>query len=275
MIRERTFAVDGDDIALLDRSGDALPLIFIHGNSVSKECFGGLFDAPVLAGNRLIAFDLPGCGASSDARNPQGTYTLPGLGRLLVSIIKALELDRYVLVGWSLGGHLAIQSLLNGAQPEGIVLTGTPPCGPDPTEIAATFLPVAGSEMMSMENPTDEQRAAFARLVCAPSEPSADMLMAVERSDGRLRKRLFEHIFATPDMEPQRTTIARWTQPFALIQGRDEPFFDPAALDHLRWGRLWRGGTQWIEGAGHAPFITKPGGYAGLLKAFADEVTRS
>jgi pimeloyl-ACP methyl ester carboxylesterase len=275
LIQERKLVIDGDGIALWDRPGKALPLVLIHGNSVSKECFRALFDSPILADHRMIAFDLPGCGASSDARDPYETYTLPGLGRLIVEILKVLELEHYVLIGWSLGGHLAIQSLIDGSRPEGIVLTGTPPCGPDPAEIAATFLPVAGSEMMAMETPTAEQRAAFAKLVCAPSEPSDELRQAAERADGRLRQRLFEHIFTHPDVEPQRVTVARWPGPFALIQGRDEPIFDPAALDNLEWRKLWRRGTQWIDGAGHAPFITKPDDYARLVKAFADDVMPS
>jgi pimeloyl-ACP methyl ester carboxylesterase len=105
--------------------------------------------------------------------------------------------------------------------------------------------------------------------------PSDAVVEHAKRSDGRLRERLFGHIFATPDMEPQRTTIAKWTGPFALIQGRKEPFFDPAQVDKLAWRRLWRGGTQWIEGAGHAPFITDPKGYAALLAEFAQDLAEN
>jgi pimeloyl-ACP methyl ester carboxylesterase len=273
VIEESKLVVNGDAIAVWDRPGAALPIVMIHGNSCSKDCFRPLFDAEALAEHRLIAFDLPGCGASSDARDPDETYTLPGLGRLIVAVIRELEIERYVLLGWSLGGHLAIQMLLNGGAPDGIVLTGTPPCGPDPAELAATFLPVPGSEMMSMAAPPPETREAFLKIVYAPSAPSAEARDAVERSDGRLRSRLFAHFLSTPDLEPQRTTIARWLRPFALIQGRDEPFFDPAKVDALQWGKLWRGGTQWIDGAGHAPFISHTDAYARLVKAFADDLT--
>ena len=273
MIQEHKLVIDGDDIALWDRSGNGLPIVLIHGNSCAKECFRPLFESAALAEHRLIAFDLPGCGASSDAHDPDQTYTMPGLGHVIAAILKALELEHFIVVGWSMGGHLAIQSLLNGAEPDGIVLTGTPPCGPDPAEIASTFLPVPGSEMMSMESPPAETRAAFLKIVYAPAEPTDQARAAVDRSDGRLRRRMFEHIFATPDLEPQRTTVARWPLPFALLQGRDEPFFAPEKLDNLTWGNLWRGCTQWIDGAGHAPFISHPEDYARLVKAFADDVT--
>jgi pimeloyl-ACP methyl ester carboxylesterase len=267
--------VAGDRIALWDRPGPDLPFLFVHGNTASREAFRALFEAAPLARHRLIAFDLPGCGDSADSPAPRETYTLPGLGNLIIELVKALELKRYVLVGWSLGGHLAIQTLLHDATPDGIVLTGTPPCGPDPAEIAATFLPVEGGEVMSMENPTPGQMAAFLKSVYLPSLPPEALRRAAARADGKLRMRLFEHIFATPDLEPQRVTVARWAGPFALIQGRDEPFFRPESIDRLSWGKLWRGGTQWIEGAGHAPFISHPDEYARILEAFAGDLQQA
>jgi pimeloyl-ACP methyl ester carboxylesterase len=264
----------GQRIAVWERSGSiGLPIAFLHGNTASKDVFRTLFAEPALVGRRLIAFDLPGCGESDDAVDPQTAYTLPGLSRIVVDVLNQLQAERCILVGWSLGGHIAIDGLSHGGfEPAGVVLTGTPPCGPDPAEIAATFLPVEGADVMSMRQPNDEQIARFLKLAYGPSEPSQAIIRDARRSDGRLRESLFAHIFATPDMEPQRTTIANWPGPFALIQGRDEPFFHPADVDKLAWRKLWRGGTQWIDGAGHAPFVTDPAGYAALLAEFAQDL---
>ncbi len=269
----RTLGSHGQRVAYWEREGgEGLPIVFLHGNTASKEVFRDLFAEPALAGRRLVAFDLPGCGESGDATDPENIYTLPGLSRIVIDVLARLGAERCILVGWSLGGHIAIDTLSHGFDPAGVVLTGTPPCGPDPAEIAATFLPVEGAEVMSMREPTDEQIARFLKLAYGPSQPSETIVQHARRSDGRLRESLFAHIFATPDMEPQRTTIANWPGPFALIQGRDEPFFHPADIDKLAWRKLWRGGTQWIDGAGHAPFVTDPKGYAALLAEFAQDL---
>ena len=270
--RAQRTSVLSDDISFWDRPGTALPIVLVHGNSLSKEAFRRLFDAPALREHRLMAFDLPGCGESENAHEPDVRYTLPGLGDFVVEAVRAAGVARFILVGWSLGGHIAIETLLHGIKPDGVVLSGTPPCGPDPAEIAATFLPVAGSEVMSMETPTPDQMDAFLSLALAPSIASAALRAHAMRSDGRLRSRLFAHIFATPDLEPQRATVAQWPGPIALIQGRDDPFFRPAELDGLQWGHLWRGATQWVENAGHAPFLTQPDAYARLLRDFADDI---
>lgn len=263
---------NGDAIALWDRPGEDIPFVLIHGNSCSKEAFRALFEEPALARHRLIAFDLPGCGDSTDASAPQQTYCLPGLAEAAMTVVREARLARYVLVGWSLGGHLAIEMLLHGAEPAGIVLSGTPPCGPDPAELAATFLPVAGSEVMSTEHPTPEQIANFLKIVYAPLPASPAQAAATARADGRLRRHFFEYVFANPHLEPQRTTVANWPGPIALVQGRGEPFFVPEKLEELKWGNLWRGKTQWIEGAGHAPFVSHPGEYARVLREFAGEL---
>ncbi|HEY0302536.1 MAG TPA: alpha/beta hydrolase, partial [Rhizomicrobium sp.] len=195
-----------------------------------------------------------------------------GLADCLGEIAGKLDLTRFAVFGWSLGGHVAIEMLLHGATPAGVVLSGTPPCGPDPAEIAATFLPVEGSEVMAAEQPAPEQIAAFLRTVYAPLTPSAAQTAATLRTDGRLRRYFFEYVFANPQLEPQRVTVANWPGPIALVQGRHEPLFHPQKLEELRWGNLWRGRTQWIEGAGHAPFVSHAEDYARVLKEFAGDL---
>lgn len=261
----------GDRIVGWDRPGGRVALVLVHGNSCAKEAFRPLFESLALAGHRMVAPDLPGCGESADASAPRESYSLPGLARTVLAVVNGLGIERYVLVGWSLGGHVAIE-MLKQARPLGVVLTGTPPCGPDLAEIAETFLPAPGSEMMSMEAPSREQVAAFLKTAYAPLTPSAEHEAAVLRSDGRFRSHFFGHVYGNPNAEGQRTTVARWPGPIALVNGRDEPFFDPTKLDALRWGNLWRGKTQWISGAGHAPFASHPEAYARVVKEFVDEV---
>ncbi len=262
----------GDRIVGWDRPGDGVALVLVHGNSCSKEAFRPLFENRELQGHRMMAPDLPGCGESANASAPRTTYSLPGLAETVRAVVAARGIDRYVLIGWSLGGHLAIEMLKQGARPLGVVLTGTPPCGPDPAEIAETFLPAPGSEVMSMEAPTRAQFAAFLKTAYAPLTPSAEHEAAVLRTDGRFRSYFFGHVYGNPNAEGQRTTVSRWPGPIALVNGRDEPFFDPVKLDALRWGNLWRGKTQWIDGAGHAPFASHPETYARVVREFVEEV---
>jgi pimeloyl-ACP methyl ester carboxylesterase len=267
-----TLTVEVAAVSVWDRPGAGAPIILIHGNSASKEAFRPLIKSRALANRRVIAFDLLGCGDSADAANWQEVYTLPGLAQTVIDVVRAMALQDYTVVGWSMGGHIVIEALRFGLTPRGLVLTGTPPCGPSPEELASTFLPIEGSEVMGMENPSPEPMAAFVHNVYAPTIPSWALVRDARRADGRLRKRLFEHLYANPNSPPQRSKVAAWPNPIAVIQGDNEPFFDPAALKTLRWGNLWRGELQWIRGSGHAPFLDAPDDYAALLEEFAADI---
>lgn len=97
-------------------------IIFIHGNSHSLRSFSGQLESPLLSNFRLIAIDLPGHGDSST-----GSYSIRELSRLVVAFIKSLNLEHLVIVGHSLGGHIALNTLKTGLKPRGLFVFGTPP----------------------------------------------------------------------------------------------------------------------------------------------------
>ncbi len=267
----RSIKMKNHDIAYWERPSKGLAkgtILFVHGNSASKSAFVKLFETAELLEYRLFAFDLIGCGESSNAKKPEQEYTIPALSQLVIDFTKAMQLGKYVIMGWSLGGHIAIETLNLGAEPKAIILTGTPPCGPAIEEIATTFLPAPGAEVTSAETPTPDLLEAYIKTLYSPSEAPDILAKAVYRADGRLRSNLFAHFLTAQDMKPQRQTVAETQIPIALIQGDLEPFFDPKLVDKLEFGNLWRGQTQWIANAGHAPFLDKPSEYAKVLYEF-------
>jgi pimeloyl-ACP methyl ester carboxylesterase len=97
-------------------------ILFIHGNSHSLRSFNGQIESPLLSDFRLIAIDLPGHGESS-----KGTYSIRKFSCLINAFIKSLALEHIVIVGHSLGGHIALNILKTGLKPRGLFLFGTPP----------------------------------------------------------------------------------------------------------------------------------------------------
>ena len=87
---------------------------------------------------RLVAVDLPGHGASDDARD-RSAYSLPGHARAVRAVVDALQLGDAVFVGWSLGGHVALEMAPELRQARGFVIFGTPPLAFPPAREA--FLP--------------------------------------------------------------------------------------------------------------------------------------
>ncbi|WP_298402142.1 alpha/beta hydrolase [uncultured Chloroflexus sp.] len=84
-------------------SGQGRPLIFLHGWGGSSRYWQA---APAFLPNRrLIAIDLPGCGASPAPIEP---VTLASYARTVLAVADALDIDRFALVGHSLGAAIAL-----------------------------------------------------------------------------------------------------------------------------------------------------------------------
>src|SRR3546814_19410795 len=75
------------EIAVQDSGGKGPVVLLIHGNSASSEIFCRQFASPLVQDYRLLALDLPGHGASTDAVDPQGSYTVPGYAQMAVEEI--------------------------------------------------------------------------------------------------------------------------------------------------------------------------------------------
>lgn len=103
------------------------PVLLIHGNSSCRGVFQRQLDSPLSRRRRLVAFDLPGHGQSSDAPDPMRTYTLAGLADAAIELLERLGISEVVVLGWSLGGHIGIEMMQRFPGMKGLVITGTPP----------------------------------------------------------------------------------------------------------------------------------------------------
>lgn len=96
-----------DGLALSCRiAGQGAPLILLHGFMGSSGSWGELM--PALARRyRVIALDLLGHGASSKPHDP-ARYAIAEIVRDLVDALEALGLERAQLLGYSMGGRVAL-----------------------------------------------------------------------------------------------------------------------------------------------------------------------
>jgi non-heme chloroperoxidase len=83
---------------------DSCPLVLIHGISMSRRYFQKQL-SPLSARQRVVAPDLR---AHGDSENVESGHTVPHYARDVDLLIKALELDRPVLLGWSMGVFVAL-----------------------------------------------------------------------------------------------------------------------------------------------------------------------
>lgn len=108
-------------------------LLLIHGNSFCSKIWRHILNSSLNKSHRIIAFDLPGHGESSNAANPEQDYTQPGYARATVELLLKLDVKEVIVFGWSLGGHIGIEMIplapSAGLKIKGLMVVGTPPVG--------------------------------------------------------------------------------------------------------------------------------------------------
>jgi branched-chain amino acid transport system permease protein len=107
--------------------GEGVPVLYVHGNTGSCRWYERVMDVP---GTRTVALDMPNFGRSKPL---EGEPDLDRYADAVAAFIRALPIDRPVVVGHSLGGGVAISLavrapalvrgliLVDSAAPSGLV----------------------------------------------------------------------------------------------------------------------------------------------------------
>ena len=260
-------------IAYVESGGQGPAVLMVHGNSSAKEIFARQFESEIGAKYRLIAMDLPGHGESENARDPSRTYSIHGFADAAIEFLEALGVSKAVIIGWSLGGHIALEMMARWPGAQGAWITGTPPTSASPEDMAVAFLP--SDEMGFTFKPefTPEEARQQAQNGLGPDVPLEDwMVRAAIRADGRFRPMMLESAMAGLDMD-QKEIVATSPLPLAVVTGEKEPFANNEYILGLSYGNLWDGKVHVLSGLGHTPFWEAPEVVNPLIDRFLSEVT--
>jgi pimeloyl-ACP methyl ester carboxylesterase len=104
----------------VEEAGDGIPLLCLHTAGADSRQYRGLFaDRELLSRFRVIAFDMPWHGKSSPPEGWQnGEYKLTAQAYVdtIMTVARALGLDRPVVVGCSIGGRAVLHLALEHAE---------------------------------------------------------------------------------------------------------------------------------------------------------------
>jgi pimeloyl-ACP methyl ester carboxylesterase len=269
---ERTVRTSHADIAVAETSGDKLPLVLIHGNSSCKEVFRHQLKSPVGETYRLIAVDLPGHGRSGDARDPEGTYTMPGYAEAVVELLEAMNLNQAAVFGWSLGGHVALEMVPRFSGLVGLMISGAPPVGNTPEAVMAGFRPSPHAGLLGKPELTAEELQIF---LAANYGSHADALLtsAAKRADGRARAIMFGGLFSG-QLSDQRAIAESTDVPIAVVNGADDPVVNTDYVGSLHYKALWDDHCYVLRGLGHAAFLQAPDVFNQILGRFMQDMEK-
>ena len=249
--------------------GEGPTLVFMHGWAMSGrvwQTLEGMSDR-----YRLIFLDLRGHGLSAA---PDSGYSYENFADDLVDLFGALRLDNVVLIAWSMGVQIALQAY------------------PRLEERLAALVFVAGTPRFTAGEgyphglPSNETRGMALRLKrdCAGTitDFSRRMFAEGEILPGEAERMSFEEILTNlPAYHALKESLATLASadlcavlpsiklPVLLIHGSADTICPPSASRYMAL-HLPDACLAVMEGAGHAPFLSKPLEFEALFSEFLD-----
>jgi len=272
-VDQQGIEIAGQLISYLDSPGDreAPAVIFVHGNSSSARTWLPVLDGGFGRQFRCLALDLPGHGLSGPATDPD-SYSLPGYAAVLAGFAEALGATDAVVVGWSLGGHIALEAAPALPEAAGFVIFGTPPVG-SAAQLAEAFLPNPAMNEAFTASLSPAQATSLAASFTAPGSDLAasEFVPDILATDGAARAGLAASI-SEGRFADQVAIAAGLRRPLAVLHGTGEQLVSLDYLRRLTIPALWRGEVQLVPGAGHALHQEAPEQFMTLLTDFSSDL---
>lgn len=251
----KTIETSQGDLAYIDTGGEKFPVVLIHGNSCSSKVFQKQFDH-FSKSYRMIAVDLPGNGQSPLPKDPETAYTIPGYAEILHEVTNKLGLTSFAVVGYSLGGNIALQWIAHYNDPiRGIMLVCSTPIKYS-EEVKMAYPPYEGNYAASPDKLTEEQATVY-MAACGfdVKDPSTRfMIDDVLNTDPGSRKLMVASVLAGKGID-ETSLVAKLSIPLALVLGNSDKSISKPYIESLSFRPLWQSTIHYVEGAQHAlPF---------------------
>lgn len=244
-----------------DDEGQGVPVVLVHGLGSHRRRWDPLAARLVDAGFRVVRPDLRGFGASEPSPD---VYTVGDLAGDVASVVAEARLERFHLVGHSLGGMIAQQVALDGAEA------------------------IETLTLVSTTSHNGRRASVFGRVMAEVSERGYDAAVGDPSVRARLEGLLAEAFPAAPPPlklfrrgleRPDPAQALAWratvgfsckdrlgalTMPVMVVHGSDDPLI-PAVMGDLIHQAIAGSALHRLDGVGHHPHRAAEDTFAHLL----------
>lgn len=258
----------GDTTWSYYEGGTGPTLVLLHGFAADKTVWLPLAEQ-LSAHFHLVIPDLPGWGDSS--RVEGADYAVAAQATRLQAFVSALGLQRFVLVGHSMGG--AVAGVYAADHPQGVAglalldaygLKATP--SPLEREV------MAGRDPFVFDDRAGLEHALALAFVHPPQMPGRieDVFVARNRQARPMIERTLAQLRQPDNYLSLQRELGRLSMPVLGLWCREDRVVDASALDSLRDGLTQASSisSSLLNGCNHMPMMEKPEATAQVLTGF-------
>ena len=242
--------------------------MLVHGFAQCHLCFEPQYRSALAEHFRLVAYDMRGHGASEQPPDPAAYQGNRVWADDLAAVMAAKRLKRPVLVGWSMGGRVIRQYLINYGDAEIAGVNFVASQVIEEPRFRGPGAPKALPDRLTLEDEIDCSDRLPRRLLRQEAErsgvpPRARLQHARARRRAPGDRRLVDRAPLTID------ALRKVRVPILITHGRQDTVVLPAAAemtaDTIAHARL-----SWFDDCGHSPFVEDAARFNDELVAFVE-----
>ena len=261
------FGAGGIVTRVVENGKGSPPVVLVHGLGARADRWSRNINVVAEAGYRAIAFDLPGHGFAD--KRSDFSHGAPGYALFLESLLDGLGIDRAILVGTSLGGHVSATFTCEHPQRvSGLMLVGSTGLFPLGAEACQRL---AGRAVDRSRSGIDSKLRTVLFDPVHVTPELVDEEFRINNSPGtdQVFSMLAQYFIERLDQDVVGPRLAAITPrpPIELVWGAQDKSV-PIAIGRQAERLLSPTLLRVIEGAAHAPYFERPSVFNPLLLAF-------
>lgn len=253
-LTEKRVQVAGHNVVYLE-GGHGSPLLILHGFSAQKEHFS-LMSTSLVNHHRVFIPDVPGFGESS--YDPAKSYDPESQAERLIAFADAAGLDRFAVVGNSMGGHLAtiIAAKIPDRVSHVVLLSPAGVMGPQKSPFFRLL--ESGTNPFDMKTDADAARLLDMQFHVAPDAigPVRPALYQELKRRGPRNASIFRD-YALREPFDSTDVLAKVVAPTLILWGEYDQMLDKSA-GPLFVEKMPRATLIPLENCGHLPQLEHP-----------------
>lgn len=236
-------------------------LFFIHGNSHSLKTFKNQMDAEIFKDYRMIFVDLPGHGDSDKLKK----YSLTKMAVALSHFVNDLKIKNIMLIGHSLGGHIAI-NILDLIKPKALFIFGTPPL--DNPFDPKSFLPNSNAGALHKSTPDDQEINTLMKEMNYKDFSILEHISDFKKTDTRFRSEILIDIINGEHLNEIKS-LESFVGQVSILLARQDSLINNSYIENILTLRKFE--MNEID-AGHSPHVEMPEAFNNILYNFIRKV---